>query len=278
MYDPMIVDTFLEVYSTATSEVPRHGPPSDVLNTIARSRRIATSTGTSTSVELTAAGTDEMMTAFELAGALAGQVGLADAGNAVAKHLRRLVPSATCVFYVYDRSSDKLEARHVVGEGGAAIRGLRIGLGQRLSGWVAANRQTILNSDAALDLGDEVKSVSPRLRTSLSTPLVFHDELIGVVTLYSNEQTAFDDQHHSAIDGVSHQIAQIVKRATDFDRDHGRMRSAGRRILSSLSNSSPPKPPEIRRAFPPFSVITVIAQILSCTRTALSSSHLPAVR
>jgi putative methionine-R-sulfoxide reductase with GAF domain len=233
MYDPMIVDTFLEVYSTATSEVPRHGPPSDVLNTIARSRRIATSTGTSTSVELTA-GTDEMMTAFELAGALAGQVGLADAGNAVAKHLRRLVPSATCVLYVYDRSSDKLEARHVVGEGGAAIRGLRIGLGQRLSGWVAANRQTILNSDAALDLGDEVKSVSPRLRTSLSTPLVFHDELIGVVTLYSNEQTAFDDQHQSAIDGVSHQIAQIVKRATDFDRDHGPDAFGGPKNLEQL--------------------------------------------
>jgi hypothetical protein len=104
----MIVDTFLEVYSTAPGEVPRHGPPSDVLNTIARSRRVvATSTGISTSVELNA-GTDEMTTAFELAGALAGQVGLTDAGNAVAKHLRRLVPSAICVFYVYDRSSDKL--------------------------------------------------------------------------------------------------------------------------------------------------------------------------
>jgi putative nucleotidyltransferase with HDIG domain len=234
MYDPMIVDTFLEVYSTAPGEVPRHGPPSDVLNTIARSRRVvATSTGTSTSVELKA-GTDEMTTAFELAGALAGEVGLTDAGNAVAKHLRRLVPSAICVFYVYDRSSDRLEARHVVGEGSAAIRGLRIGLGQRLSGWVAANRQTISNSDAALDLGDAVRSVSPRLRTCLSTSLVFQDELIGVITLYSSEQVAFDDRHRSAIDCISQQIAQIVKRATDFDRNHGRDELGGAQNLEQL--------------------------------------------
>ena len=27
-------------------------------------------------------------------------------------------------------------------------------MGQRLSGWVAANRQTILNSDPMLDLGE----------------------------------------------------------------------------------------------------------------------------
>jgi GAF domain-containing protein len=169
------------------------------------------------------AGTDEMTTAYELAAALAGQVGLAEAGNAVAKYLRRLVPSAICVFYLYDRSTDKLDARHVVGDGGAAIRGLRIGLGQRLSGWVAANRQTIMNSDAALDLGDIVKSVSPRLRTCLSTSLVFHDELIGVLTLYSTEQVVFGDEHRFAIDGVAPQIAQIVKCASDFERDHDRL-------------------------------------------------------
>lgn len=231
MYDPMIVDTFFQVHLTSTpAELPRQGPPSDVLNTIARSRRAAPSVHTgATPAEITA-GADEMLTVYELARALAGQVGLADAGDVIGKHLRRLIPAALCVFYVYDHSSDELEARHVVGEGGVVIRGLRIGLGQRLSGWVAANRQTILNSDAALDFGEVARSDSLRLRTCLSTPLVFNDALIGVLSLYSNQLNGFNDDHKRVIEVVARQIAYIFKNATEFD-------SASRRdTLTGLPN------------------------------------------
>jgi putative nucleotidyltransferase with HDIG domain len=222
MYDPMIVDTFLEVHSTGPTEVLRNGPPSDVLNTIARSRRSAT-TGpvAATSDEITT-GIDEMSIAYEFARVLGGQVGLTNAGDAIAKQLRRFVPYAICIFYVYDHSSDELEARHVVGDGASSIRGLRIGLGQRLSGWVAANRQTILNSDAALDLGDTIKSVLPRPRTCLSTSLLFHDELIGVLSLYSTEPIGFNDDHRFAVERLSHQLGHLVKVATEFERTSGR--------------------------------------------------------
>ncbi len=149
MYDPMIVDAFLSVHLTIPTEIPRQGPPSDVLNTIARSRRAAPSDlhATSTPTEQ-AAGADEMLTVYELRKALTGLVGLGDAGDVIAKHLRRLVPANLFVFYIYDSAADELDARHVVGDDRAGILGLKIGLGQRLSGWVAANRQTILNSDA----------------------------------------------------------------------------------------------------------------------------------
>jgi GAF domain-containing protein len=57
----------------------------------------------------------------------------------------------------------------------------------------------------------------------VSTSLVFHDELIGVLTLYSTEQVVFGDEHRSAIDSVAPQIAQIVKCASDFEKGHGRL-------------------------------------------------------
>lgn len=219
MYDPMIVDTFFRVHLTTSSgDIPRQGPPSDVLNTIARSRRPSPILETgATPAEITA-GADEMLTVYELARALAGQVGLGDAGDVIAKHLRRLIPAALCVFYLYDHSLDELEARHVVGEGGSLIRGTRIGVGQRLSGWVAANRQTILNSDAALDLGATAQSISPKLGTCLSTPLVFHDELIGVLSLYSAQPNGFNEDHKRVIELVARQVAHIFKHATEFDK------------------------------------------------------------
>ena len=217
MYDPMIVDTFFEVHSTTPTEIPRQGPPSDVLNTIARSRRSAPSADTSATPAEITAGADEMLTVYELARALAGQVGLGDAGDVIAKYLRRLIPASLCVFYVYDHASDELEARHVVGEGDSLVRGLRIALGKRLSGWVAANRQTILNSDATLDLGEAARSQAVRLRSCLSTYLLFDDELIGVLSLYSAELNGFNEDHKRIIEVVARQIAHIFKSATEFD-------------------------------------------------------------
>jgi putative nucleotidyltransferase with HDIG domain len=217
MYDPMIVDTFFQVHSTTSTEIPRQGPPSEVLNTIARSRRAIPVVVQSQSASETMASDDGMLEANELAVILSGQVGFSEAGDVIAKHLRRLMPLDVCAFYVYDQLSDDLELRHVVGEGGTAIRGLRIGLGQRLSGWVAANRQTIVNSDAALDLGEKTKSVSPRLRTCLSTPVVFQDELVGVLSVYSTMQNGFNDEHRRLIEIVARQISQVVKSATDSD-------------------------------------------------------------
>ena len=217
MYDPMIVDTFFKVHPTTPTELPQQGPTSDVLNTITRSRlAVAPSSPSATPDEINSSA-DEMSTVYDLARALAGQVGLGDAGDVIAKHLRRLIPASVCVFYVYDYSSDELEARHVVGEGGSLIRGMRIGLGRRLSGWVAANRQTILNSDATLDLGETAKSLTPRLRSCLSTSLLFDDELIGVLSLYSVELNGFNDDHKRVIEVVARQIAHIFKSATEFD-------------------------------------------------------------
>jgi diguanylate cyclase (GGDEF)-like protein/putative nucleotidyltransferase with HDIG domain len=234
MYDPMIVDTFFEVHATAPLEVPRQGPPSDVLNTIARSRRASPVIQTSATPAEITAGADVMLTVYELASALAGHVGLGDAGDVIAKHLRRLIPASLCVFYIYDHSSDDLEARHVVGDGGSSIRGMRIGLGQRLSGWVGANRQTILNSDATLDLGDRAKALSPPLRSCLSTSLLYDNELIGVLSLYSVEVNGFNDDHKRVIEAIARQIAHIFKSATEFDSTSRRDTLTGLPSLSQL--------------------------------------------
>ena len=39
-----------------------------------------------------------------------------DAGDLVAKHLRRLIPSSLCIFFIYDSKVDDLEATLAFGE------------------------------------------------------------------------------------------------------------------------------------------------------------------
>ena len=220
--------------STTPKDARRIGPPADVLNTIAHSRHAPATV--SASMDDVSTSADEMLSVYQLARALAGHVSIADAGDVIAKHLRRLIPSSLCVFFIQDHSTGDLEARHVIGDGTPLVRGLRMGLGQRLSGWVAANRQTILNSDATLDLGDIARSSSLSVRSCLSTPLVWKDELVGVLSLYSTEVTGFNDDHARIIEVVAPQISHTLYRAIEFDNSPRRDTLTGLPVFEQLEH------------------------------------------
>jgi diguanylate cyclase (GGDEF)-like protein/putative nucleotidyltransferase with HDIG domain len=218
MYDPLVVDAFLRSRNAQTVLVPqRGGPPSDVLNTIARSRQSHVKMQVAIASDDITTSADEMLAIYDIARALAGQVSLADAGDVIAKHLKRLIPSSLCVFYFYDSATDELLAGHAVGDNASLVRGLRIALGQRLSGWVAVNRQTISNSDPVLDIGDAAKSPGMTLRSTLSTPLIADQKLVGVLSLYASEPDAFSDAHRRIIEALVREIARVFKRTSEFD-------------------------------------------------------------
>ena len=218
MYDPLVVDTFARVYREIAPEPPPVGDTRRALEEITSSSSQTAPLILSPRKTENASSVDDMLALFESARALAGHASVSDTCDVIAKHLHQLIPSTLCVFYSYDASTDDLEARHTTGEGGTVAKGIRIDLGHRLSGWVAANRRTISNSDPVLDLGDLARSISPPLSSSLSTPLVLNDELIGVLTLYTRGLEAFGDDDRRVIEAVAAQIAYSFKRALDFDK------------------------------------------------------------
>ena len=217
MYDPLVVDTFVRVHAEIAPEIAPTQLPRQALNEIASSTQNAGGTAGHPRLEEIAASTDEMLTLYELARSLAGQTSVSDTGDVIVKHLRRLIPFAQSVLFLYDPAADELEAKHAIGDLSSVIKGLRIPLGQRLSGWVAANRQTIVNSDPTLDLGDVGRMPTPRLRSSLSTPLTCNEQLIGVLTLYSEGSDAFNDNHRRVIEAAARQIGHTFKCAAEFD-------------------------------------------------------------
>lgn len=219
MYDPLVVDTFVKVYVEITPRDLEHGTHKHALAEITRSSYQA-DTGAPSNLGLDdiTASTEEMLTLYDLARALAGKTSLADAGDVISKHLRRIVPASLCAFYVYEPSSNELVAAHAAGEGETLVRGLRIPLGERLTGWVGANRLTILNSDPTLDLGDAARTMKPRFRSCLSTPLISGDSLIGVLTLYATAPDIFSEDHRRIIEAVVQQISHTVEHATEFER------------------------------------------------------------
>ena len=208
MYDPLVVDTFIRVHAEIAPE-----------QTILPNTRVSLKEITDSSSERQAGRTvsardlsdkSDDVALSGLVTALGSQYGVVQTGETLARHLRRIVPFSLSILYLYDVGSDELVAEHVSGEASYLVRDLRISRGERLSGWVAANRQPIMNSDPMLDLGDVSKSTTPPLRTSLSVPLVVDDELIGVLTLYSATER-FSDNHRLLVETASRHVARRLQ-------------------------------------------------------------------
>ncbi|HZR22295.1 MAG TPA: HD domain-containing phosphohydrolase [Vicinamibacterales bacterium] len=218
MYDPLIVDTFSKVYPRIAPTEVHPKLPAQVLNRIATARQSVAPQLSAPILDEITASAEEMLTLYELARSLAGQVSVTDAADIITNHLRRLIPASLYVFFLWDGRFGDLEARHAIGEAADTVKGLKIGIGHRLSGWVAAHRQTISNSDPMLDLGDISRSAGLDVRSCLSTPLIADDDqLIGVVSLYARAVDAFNDDHCRILEVVARQIARTFRHAVEFE-------------------------------------------------------------
>jgi putative nucleotidyltransferase with HDIG domain len=153
MYDPAIVDTFIRILP----EIAAHEPaPRQHEAALAQISQSATAPNAAPGPVALAAGSD----------------------------------SATCVAYLLSADGRRLLAEHATGPLGSALHGTSIEVGHKLSGWVAAHRRTIVNSDAQLDLAD-VAPADVGSHTCLSTPLCDGEALIGVLTVYRDAAQPF---------------------------------------------------------------------------------------
>jgi GAF domain-containing protein len=214
MYDPLVVDTFIHLHpEVVASPVAESEHP---LTAIAKAAvKSKTRAERSLRMEDINASSGEVVSLFALAQALGPQASPADAGNIVFAHLRRLVPHSFGVLFIYLRDRDELSAAYASGGSASLLTGMTVVVGQRLSGWVAANRQTIRNSDPILDLGEVSKTISPRPRSCLSTPMTVGANLVGVLSLYSGEQDFFSEEHERLIEAVARQVAPAFARAVE---------------------------------------------------------------
>jgi len=216
MYDPLVVDTFVRVHAQIAAQIGPTTVSRSALSGITNSSQPIHSKGSERFDEI-AASSGEMRTLYELTHALSSARGIADAADILANHLRRLIPFAQSILFWYHSPTDELEVKHATGHLSSVVKGVRVQLGQRLSGWVAANRQTIVNSDPILDLGEVARTAVPRLRSCLSTAIVCDEQLLGVISLYSDLPDAFDEDHRRIIEAVAQQVSHTLKRAAEFE-------------------------------------------------------------
>jgi putative nucleotidyltransferase with HDIG domain len=207
MYEPRVVERFIEIQPRVAQELS--GSVEQAFEKIARSARPRTETPVACNGER-----DTMAAVFEVGGAMASASDAASALAAAHATLERLMPVDTTTLYVYDPRCDALAVECAVGLHQHALAAMTIGRGQRLTGWVAAHGRSVVNSDAALDLGNLVVSLQPTPLSCLSAPVRWNGEIIGVLTLYSSAPEPFTAAHQGVVEVVATGIAPFARRAS----------------------------------------------------------------
>jgi putative nucleotidyltransferase with HDIG domain len=197
MYDPKVVDAFFAFHGVespagltaapapaAADPVPPHEEPA------------AAPEG------------GELATFFALGRALSVPCGPAELAGIVSAQLQpHLPPSTVVLLYAYDEARDSIA---VMAESGVLPFGLRtdvrIPLGERLSGWVAATGQGVINSDARLDLDETQRDASP-FRSALAVPIAERSRLLGVLSVYATAADAFDPAHRRLVEATASALA-----------------------------------------------------------------------
>ena len=188
MYDPDVVETFVRVHKSIAPTERDLASRKAIGAIIAAELEEPTQEKASTTQK---PGLDDLPLVADLGADLRATSTLEQAGNCVAEHLRARIGFSLCVHYIYEQEQDELVARQASGLDSDKVIGLRIQIGNRLTGWVASNRKTIHNSDPVLDFADEIDRFRPILRSCLSTPLILDGDLIGVITLYATKEGVY---------------------------------------------------------------------------------------
>jgi putative nucleotidyltransferase with HDIG domain len=235
MYDPLVIDTFVRVHGDlerSAADVYGNDAGFSAVTRGALPLSDGRQLGSDRADDVLAS-TEELLVLFDIAQGLTAHIGVADAADLIAKHLCRVIPACTVVFFLYDAARDTLVAVHTTGDHSSRFASLEIPRGERLTGWVAANRQVILNSDPVLDLGEIARSLRPPLRSCLSTPLMVSQQLVGTLTAYSHDADGFTEDHVRVLDIIGGQVAHTLRRALDVERDRA---TAHRDVITGLPN------------------------------------------
>lgn len=212
MYDPLVVDAFVTAY-------PEIAPAATKAGIEARSITAAWSVNETVAHEESPY-QQIRVNAAEAALLLecAQSVMKASSPSAVlpiaAQCLRQLTPATVYALYRYDDTGDELTCEQSIGDPHGLINGLTIRIGERVTGWTAANHRTSLNSHASLDLAQISEQFTPPLRSTISTPLLVEQQLIGTLTAYSPKESPFAESHRYAFEHVATLVAGPLSAST----------------------------------------------------------------
>jgi putative nucleotidyltransferase with HDIG domain len=197
MYDPLVVDTFIDVFPEISPLAIQAGQQArSFMPTLAGSsglnplEQIRTNAEQSTLLE-------------ECASALKHATSRREATEVTAQFIAMLTPARVCAFFEYRADDDSLVCAQSAGDTDVKLTGLCIKNGERTTGWAVAHDSVMANSPATLDLMERAGMFEPPLRSAIVAPLKHDGRLLGALAAYSSSPELFSDDHQYAMERIA---------------------------------------------------------------------------
>ena len=206
MYDPWVVDEFLRILVRLENEASaQSGEMSSDSNPVPSRAQL----------DVISATTAEEREFNELRRQLPKAGTLPAAADVLFRHLRRIIPAACFVLFA-PGEEDELGVLACSGIGASTIRDVRIRIGSGTSGWSFAHNQTVINSDATLDLGPVARGFPVPLTHTLAVPLS-DAAPYSVITAYGTDP--FKPDHRRLLENAATLFCNIgpnLRQSTDL--------------------------------------------------------------
>ena len=130
------------------------------------------------------------------------------------RRLINLIKFDTAVFFDADLSKGVVVAAYSIGDKAQFFEGLSLPLEQKLTGWVAANNQSLCNLPPFPDFLNFTEP-KPALQISAIAPINWQNEVLGAISLYRNEAVKFTEEEFRRLEIVASQTAILLKKCKE---------------------------------------------------------------
>lgn len=206
MYDPLVVDRFIEAKDELSEAITGSLDLPNNLEGLMRPRDES----------------DSGIPARRLPSSLPlddDRLELHRAARMVLASINSEISSVLSIVFLKDSSKDVLYVVDALGMQAGSVAGLRVALGSRVTGWVAANGTAIVNTDARLELPASVGLARDTLCAAL--PIRRAAETIGVLLVARSQACPFDSLDVEVLEKVCHQFNESPLRELIADSGDG---------------------------------------------------------
>jgi putative nucleotidyltransferase with HDIG domain len=199
MYDPMVVDKFIEAQRELSETTETDDTTKEAMDSIATKLRIVPEPISSAPSDIAESLPVTVLSLLRSLHPSPKGTSVEDLGTIVSKQLTGLTKASSMAFYCIEPHGRSIRCRYADGRLDCLTNGSEIALGERLSGWVAAHLTPIWNSDA-------------------SVPLIDGTMLVGVLTLYSPAGAEIALEQRMLIQSIAPLLASALSSALAHDQ------------------------------------------------------------
>ncbi len=164
-----------------------------------------------------------------------------------------------------DKEQKMLEVKASIGYPNEESAKLKIPFGVGITGWVAARRQPLRIDDTTKD--SRYIAVNPKVRSELAIPLIYRNEVLGVLNIESSRPGAYSESDEEMLGTLAGSLAAIIAHSRLLEQFRAQVERE--RQLYEITS-------KIRRTTSPEKILSIateeITQILNTTRATIRIS------